>query len=136
MQLVADRFVMRDGEGGRACDLASGGDVVLVVGSAGGVSDQMRWTDRCSTLRALHHGSIAPLVDFGLVGETSRFEAWSCGRGWAGAAEVSAAARERVRQFLDAAGLSAGPLAGDCVRTAADGTASVLPEDWMYPPVL
>jgi DNA-binding NtrC family response regulator len=128
MELVADRFVMREGEGGRACDLASGSDVVLVVGSAGGVSDQLRWADRCSALRALHHDSIAPLVDFGLLGDASRFEAWACGRGWAGAAEVSASIRNRVKQFLGAAGLSAGPLAAACVRTSDDGTARVLPE--------
>src|SRR6185503_10556294 len=69
MQLVADRFVVRDGEDRRACDLASGSDVVLAVGNAGGVSDQLRWTDRCSALRALQHHAIAPLVDFGLLGE-------------------------------------------------------------------
>ena len=104
MQLVADRFVVRDGESGRACDLASGSDVVLVVGTAGGVSDQLRWTDRCSALRALEHHSIARLVDFGLLGEASRFEAWSCGPAWAGAAQVSASTRDRVKQFANAAG--------------------------------
>ena len=134
MQLVADRFVVRDGEDGRACDLASGSDVVLVVGSAGGVSDQLRWTDRCSALRALEHHAIAPLVDFGLLGEASRFEAWSCGPAWAGAAQVSASTRDRVKQFANAAGLSSGELADGCVRTADDGTARVLPEAGMgYP---
>jgi hypothetical protein len=122
MQLVADRFVVRDGEDGRACDLASGSDVVLVVGSAGGVSDQLRWTDRCGTLRALQHHAIAPLVDFGLLGEASRFEAWSCGPAWAGAAQVSASTRDRVKQFVNAAGLSSGELADGCVRAADDGT--------------
>ena len=134
MQLVADRFVVRDGEDGRACDLASGSDVVLAVGSAGGVSDQLRWTDRCSALRALEHHAIAPLVDFGLLGEASRFEAWSCGPVWAGAAQVSASTRDRVKQFANAAGLSSGELADGCVRTADDGTARVLPEAGMgYP---
>jgi DNA-binding NtrC family response regulator/tetratricopeptide (TPR) repeat protein len=128
MQLVADRFAVLDGECGRACDLATGGTVVLVVGSAGGVSDEMRWTDRCSALRALHHHSIAPLVDFGLLGEASRFEAWSCGPTWAGAAEVSASTRDRVKHFLYAAGMSAGPLAPECLRVSNDGTALVLPE--------
>ena len=123
MQLVADRFAAPDGGGGRAFDLATGGTVVLVVGSAGGVSDQMRWTDRCGAFRALHHHSIVPLVDFGLLGETSRFEAWSCGPAWTGAAQVAASARDRVKRFLSAAGLSAGLLAPDCVRVAHDGTA-------------
>jgi len=134
MQLVADRFVVRDGESGRACDLASGSDVVLVVGTAGGVSDQLRWTDRCSALRALQHHSIAPLVDFGLLGEGSRFEAWTCGPAWAGAAQVSASTRDRVKQFVNAAGLSSGELADGCVRTSDEGTARVLPEPGMgYP---
>ena len=128
MQLVADRFAVHDGEHGRARDLATGGMVTLVVGCAGGVSDQMRWTDRCSAFRALHHRSIAPLVDFGLVGEASRFEAWLCGPTWTGAAEVSASTCHRVKLFLSAAGLSAGPLAPECVRVALDGTALVLPE--------
>ena len=128
MQLVADRFVVLDGEGGRACDLATGRTVVLVVGSAGGVSDQMRWTDRCSAFRALHHHAIAPLVDFGLLGEASRFEAWSCGPTWSGASEAGVSTRDRVKQFLSAAGLSAGPLAPDCVRLAHDGAVTVLPE--------
>jgi DNA-binding NtrC family response regulator len=92
------------------------------------VSDQLRWTDRCSALRALHHHSIAPLVDFGLLGEASRFEAWSCGPAWTGAAQVSASARDCVQQFLSAAGLSSGLLAPDCVRVAHGGTAVVLPE--------
>ena len=128
MQLVADRFAVLDGEGGRACDLATGGTVVLVVGSAGGVSDQMRWTDRCGAFHALHHHSIAPLLDFGLLGEASRFEAWSCGPTWTGAAEASASTRDRVKHFLGAAGLSAGPLAPECVRASYEGTALVLPE--------
>ena len=128
MQLVADRFAAPDGGEGRAFDLATGGTVVLVVGSAGGVSDQMRWTDRCGAFRALHHHSIVPLLDFGLLGEASRFEAWSCGPAWTGAAQVAASVRDRVKQFLSASGLSAGLLAPDCVRVAHDGTALVLPD--------
>ena len=128
MQLVADRFAVIDGEDGRAFDLATGGTVVLVVGSAGGVSDQMRWTDRCGAFRTLHHRSIAPLVDFGLLGEASRFEAWSCGPVWTGAAPVAASTRDRVQHFLIAAGLTGGVPAPDCIRVACDGTAVLLPD--------
>ncbi len=77
MQLVADRFAVH--EDGRAFDLATGARVTLIVGSAGGVSEQLRWTERCSSRRALCHRAMAPLVDFGLTGESSRFEAWGSG---------------------------------------------------------
>src|SRR5260221_5319374 len=75
MQLVADRFAVD--EGGRALDLASGARVTLITGSAGRVSDPMQWAGRCASLRGTRHRSRATLVDCGLFGETSRFEAWS-----------------------------------------------------------
>ena len=77
MQLVADRFAVEDD--GRVVDLATGALVTLTVGSAGGVTEQLRWAARCDRLRTLHHQAIAPLLDFGVLGETSRFEAWCCG---------------------------------------------------------
>ena len=85
MQLVADRFVVDDRskrDDGRAIDLATGTSVILTIGSAGGVSEQTRWTLRCDGLHRLHHRSIAPLLDFGMIGESSRFEAWRCGGTW------------------------------------------------------
>ena len=54
--------------------------------------------DAARSARCIIH-SIAPLVDFGLLGEASRFEAWSCGAAWTGAAQVAAStlrSRERV----------------------------------------
>jgi DNA-binding NtrC family response regulator len=128
MQLVADRFVTLDRNGERAFDLATGAQVILVVGSAGGVSEQLRWVDRCDGLRALHHRSIAPLVDFGLVGETSRFEAWVGGPVWDGAAEVAASLCDSVKAYLAAAGLSPGALAPASVRTSSEGAAVLLPD--------
>ena len=84
-------------EDGRAFDLATGARVTLIVGSAGGVSEQLRWIARCDTLRALHHRAIAPLVDFGLVGESSRFEAWRCGSARVGdGGRVAARSRDAV----------------------------------------
>src|SRR5437763_979575 len=58
MKLIADRFVAH--EHGHAFDLATGARVMLTVGSAGGVSEQLRWSDSrhcgvgeaCSWLRA------------------------------------------------------------------------------------
>ena len=72
MQLIADRFMV-DADG-RAFDLATGARVMLTIGSAGGVSEQRNWTDDCTTRRGLRHRAKAPLVDFGLTGECSRFE--------------------------------------------------------------
>jgi DNA-binding NtrC family response regulator/tetratricopeptide (TPR) repeat protein len=126
MQLVADRFAV-DADG-RAIDLASAEPVVLTIGSAGGVSDQIRWSGRCATLSALHHHALAPLVDFGLVGEASRFEAWSCGLAWCGARTAAVSARDVVTRVLLGSGLSAGPIEMNCVRQGPDGSATVLPD--------
>src|SRR5450759_2396041 len=104
MNLVADRFVVHDD--GRTIDLTTGALVALSMGCAGGVSAQVRWVQRCDVLRALHHQSLAPLVDFGAIGEASRFEAWQCGAAWRGASDVARTVGDRARQFLEASGLS------------------------------
>src|SRR6476469_8887354 len=88
MRLIADRFAQEEtAADGYAIDLATGRVVTLVSGSAGGVSDQARWSFRCDALQRLHHRSIATLVDFGIVGESSRFEAWGCGQPWIGSSD-------------------------------------------------
>ena len=73
MQLVADRFAVD--EDGRAFDLATGVRIALNVGVAGGVTEQVQWTDACAERRRVHDRAEPRLVDFGLVGETQRFEA-------------------------------------------------------------
>ena len=103
MQLVADRFVVEDSSDRRECraiDLATGAGVILTIGSAGSVSEQTQWTLRCDGLHRLHHRSIAPLLDFGIIGESSRFEAWRCGGTWQGSPQVACAVRERADRFL------------------------------------
>ncbi len=118
MQLVADRFAVH--EDGRAFDLATGARVTLVSGSAGGVSEQLRWTGRCDALRALRHRAVAPLVDFGLVGESSRFEAWGCGgvrRGHENGPSLHAIAT----RWLRACGLSVGGRSLDALRIDTEG---------------
>ena len=134
MQLLADRFAFDDGDDKRAVDLATGARVVVCIGSAGGMSDQMRWTLRCDGFRSLQHHAIAPLVDWGIVGESSRFEAWLCGTPWAGSPQEARSAQEVAKQFLHASGLSAGDLAAGCMRTARDGRVVLLP-DAVLPPV-
>jgi DNA-binding NtrC family response regulator len=104
MQLVADRFAVDDD--GRAIDLATGTRVVLVTGAAGGISEQRRWMARCDALRGVHHRAIAPLVDFGGVGESSRFEAWHCGGRWAGAPDGARLLRGVAETVLRGSGLA------------------------------
>jgi DNA-binding NtrC family response regulator len=130
MQLVADRFVLEDGiEHGirRAIDLATGARVILAIGTAGGASEQARWSGRCDWLHRLHHRSIAPLVDFGIVGETSRFEAWRCTETWQGSPDVARAVRERAGRFFRSNALTAQLDAHTAVYSAETG-AVVLPD--------
>jgi hypothetical protein len=125
MQLVADRFAID--EGGRALDLATGETVTLIIGSAGGVSEQMRWRHRCDMLHSLLHDAIAPLLDFGLVGESSRFEAWSCGAPRRGVSGPARSVHDRARGFLFACGLSVDDLADESLRPGHDGRVVWLP---------
>src|SRR5260370_42434056 len=97
MRLVADRFA--SGDDGDAVDLATGARVLFVAGSAGGVSDQLRWNERCDMLHALGHRAIAPLLDFGLVGQCSRFEAWACGPAGRGPADEARSVPPRATRF-------------------------------------
>ena len=123
MQLVADRFAVDD-DGG-AIDLATASRVTLVTGTAGGLPEQRRWMARCDALRGLHHRAIAPLVDFGALGESSRFEAWHCGGRWAGAPEAARLLREVVDAVLRGSGLSVGDDAD--ARVGHDGAVVWLP---------
>jgi DNA-binding NtrC family response regulator/tetratricopeptide (TPR) repeat protein len=103
-RLVADRFVTDDVE--TAIDLATGAPVLLHVGTAGGASEQLRWTLRCDRWRALEHRAFAPLVDFGLTSEYSRFEAWDCGARWHSAGDEERNVRDAAEHFLRVAGLT------------------------------
>ncbi len=126
MQLVADRFAVD--EEGRAVDLATGARVTLTIGSAGGVSEQMRWAARCDGLQKLHHRAIAPLIDYGIVGESSRFEAWLCGTRWRGAPEAARSAQDDASRFLRASGLSLGAGAPGSQRIGSEGAVQWLPD--------
>jgi len=130
MQLVADRFVLEDGiEHGmrRAIDLATGAPVILAIGTAGGTSEQTRWSVRCDWLHRLRHRSIAALVDFGMVGETSRFEAWRCTEIWQGSPDIARAVRERAARFFRSNALITQHVAHACVYSA-ETRAVVLPD--------
>ena len=125
MQLVADRFAVH--EDGRAFDLSTGVRVTLVVGSAGGISEQLRWVERCDTLRARRHPAVAPLVDFGLVGPFSRFEAWGCGDAVPGRGSGTSVHASATRWFR-ACGRSNGEWLSGSVRWGSDGREVWLPD--------
>jgi len=126
MQLMADRFAIDDR--GRALDLATGARVTLTFGTAGGISEQLRWRARCDALHALHHRAIARLVDFGLIGETERFEAWACGPPWRAGAGEARVVFERAERFLRAMSLSSSPFAHDRICVNASGQGQFVPD--------
>ena len=126
MQLVADRFALADS--GDAVDPATGSRVRLVIEAAGDVPQQLQWSERCDTLHSLHHHAIAPLVDFGLTGPSSRFEAWTSGSAWTGSPDEAHAVRERARSFLDAVGLSVGSGGTESIRSAERGMGIWVPD--------
>jgi DNA-binding NtrC family response regulator len=126
LQLFADRFVITGSieREHRAIDLSTGTVVTVLTSSAGGVSDQMRWSIRCDRFFRLRHRCIARLVDYGLAGQAMRFEAWRCGEPWRGSRRAASGVVARAAMFLHATGSSDGPLSVGHVR--ADGARPVL----------
>jgi DNA-binding NtrC family response regulator len=104
MKCVADRFV--ETANGDIVDLATGERVLLTIASAGGDTEQRRWMIRCDLFQKLHHPAIAMLIDYGLIGEGRRFEAWRCSEPWRGGETAAANAARAVRSFLDACELT------------------------------
>ena len=105
MELVADRFALMDER--HVVDLATGGEVTLTIGTAGGASEQASWATRCDGLQKLHHRFVARLLDYGMIGDSQRFEAWDCFGSWSGAAEEADHARRAASLFLSVRGLTA-----------------------------
>ncbi len=123
VELFANRFALMDKE--RTIDLATGRDVLLIITSAGGVSDERRWAVRCDVLQKLRHRSIARLLDYGAIGEHQRFEAWDCGSEWHGAQALAREATERATQFLGSCGLSVGRSAASSIRHGSSNKAAL-----------
>jgi two-component system, NtrC family, response regulator AtoC len=105
MECIADRFVQTTNGG--VVDLATGERVLVKIASAGGETDQRRWLIRCDLFQKLHHPAIAILVDYGLIGEAKRFEAWRCSGPWCGADAAATAVSHAAASFLEACGLTA-----------------------------
>ena len=104
MECVADRFV--ETTNGEVVDLATGERVLLRIASAGGETDQRRWMIRCDLFQKLHHPAIAILVDYGLIGEARRFEAWHCSGPWCGTDAAATDVARAATSFLEACGLT------------------------------
>jgi hypothetical protein len=78
VQLIADRFASARSVGdGRVIDLATNRDVRLRTLPRAANGDQLRWSCRCDSLLRRRAASGPALVDYGLLGQASRFEAWS-----------------------------------------------------------
>ena len=127
MRLVADRFAVDDE--GRALDLATGNRVRVRVGAAGGVSEQLRWAERCAMFHTLHHRAIARLLDFGPLGESSRFEAWACAALSRGSRELASSVHAAATKFLHASGLTSAGLMPESVQRARNGAEVWVPPD-------
>jgi DNA-binding NtrC family response regulator len=114
MECVADRFV--ETPDGGIVDLASGERVLLTVASAGGETEQRRWMIRCDLFQKLHHPAIAMLIDYGLIGEGQRFEAWGCSELWRGSDAAAASTSRAARSFLEACELTIDAMESSVVR--------------------
>ena len=86
--------------------MATGDRVRLAVESAGEMPEQARWAVRCDALQKVRHRAIAPLVDYGMLGITQRFEAWRCGARWEGVAAEGKQRRDLAARFLCSVGLT------------------------------
>ena len=130
MQLFADRFVITAGaeREHRAIDLSTGRAVTLLTSSAGGVSDQVRWSVRCDRFFRLRHRFLARLVDYGLAGQSMRFEARRCHERWRCSRRAASEALAQVTIFLHAIGNTDGAISLDDVRTDA-GRPVLLPQN-------
>lgn len=126
MQLIADRFVVE--ADGRTWDLATGERVTLTMSTAGAPADQASWAERCAWLSRVSQASLAPLVDYGVIGAATRFEAWGATLPWTGARAPADLARRAVHDFL--VGSLRLPLV-DAETGVADaaGRAVVIPDD-------
>ncbi len=124
MQLIADRFV--EDEHGQVYDLATGERVCLVVSTAGGPGEQMSWAERCAWLSSAVHPALAPLLDYGALGESRRFEAWGAAPARADGV-AGRHARQALGQFLSANGRA--PLdERQCRPAERDGRVVVVPD--------
>ncbi len=78
LQCIADRFALTDRS--HAIDLATGATVTIAIVSAGARDEQAAWLQRCAERD--------DLLDYGLFGPSSRFEAFGSRPPYAGATTI------------------------------------------------
>ncbi|MCC7417810.1 MAG: sigma-54-dependent Fis family transcriptional regulator [Acidobacteria bacterium] len=96
--IVASRFALVDGRG--SIDLATGLPVRLVVTAVGDRGEQARWADGCESRRRTP-GSVPRLIDYGRLGSTRRFEAWSADSSAGGKIGAGRRAVSAIEELFD-----------------------------------
>jgi MoxR-like ATPase len=124
MQLVADRFIVD--ACGRGVDLATSARVCVRVSNVAASVEQSQWAERCAWLSTLVHPFVAPLLDYGPIGETKRFEAWEAIGPWSGSTVAARTAVTEATRFLQANGLMVAELE---VVACSDGRARTIAGD-------
>jgi len=79
---------------------------------------------RCDLFQKLHHQAIAILLDYGLIGEARRFEAWRCSGPWRGTDAAATEVWRAAASFLEACGLTADRNAAGVIHR--DGTRPIV----------
>ncbi|HEX2444360.1 MAG TPA: sigma 54-interacting transcriptional regulator [Vicinamibacterales bacterium] len=143
MHPYADRFVPLDSvpieangapaasavsDGYRHLDLATGRVVCVRRMPAGDARDQTDWLDRLARLTSLWHPHLVPIVDFGLVGQNERFEAFALTRPTTLRADVVCAIRSAL-WFLRAVGASSGAPSRWRIRSL-ESRPVLIPDEW------
>jgi len=99
--LIADRFLRTR----RAViDVATGREVLLRTGPAPAARECVEWLDACAALARLRHINLAPLIDYGLAGADTAFEAYGVAPTDPATARVARQIARTVGAWLHAAG--------------------------------
>lgn len=136
--LLADRFLVGDRR--PATDLATGDTAFVRIERSEEGLAQQAWAERCAALTMVWHPWLAECLDFGLVGDARRFEAYRLVPGAAPGARRARTLRAEVRAFLAACDLDPGGLVSEegpsavLVLPGPAGSASAEPAEaqtWM-----
>jgi DNA-binding NtrC family response regulator/tetratricopeptide (TPR) repeat protein len=121
MQIVADRFALVQDAW---IDLATGARVRLHTTAAGTRGAQVAWASRCATQAGLRHPLLNPLVDYGILDASRRFEAYDAGGPLTAGGEPGARWQAHVARFCAAHAIALEqPLADFAVRPVVPGPA-------------
>jgi DNA-binding NtrC family response regulator/tetratricopeptide (TPR) repeat protein len=125
MQIVADRFALVQDAW---IDLATGARVRLHTAAAGPRGGQVAWSARCAAQASLRHPLLNPLLDYGTLGDSQRFEAYGGGGPVIAGGETGVRWQAHLTRFLSAHAIDlARPLADLAVRPVVPGPAAGIP---------